>query len=56
VWPGRFAGDDLASFFAGLDLMPPGIKEGGVVGGTGFKALAAEATGAAGVTGTPWRR
>jgi hypothetical protein len=56
VWPGRFAGDDLASFFAGLDLMPPGIKEGGVVCGTGFKALAAEATGAAGVTGTPWRR
>jgi hypothetical protein len=56
VWPGRFATDDLASFFAGLDLVPPGIKEGGVVCGTGFKAQAANVTGAAGVTGTPWRR
>lgn len=56
VWPGRFAIDDLASFFAGLELVPPGIKEGGVVCGTGFKALAADVTGTAGVTGTPWRR
>jgi S-adenosyl methyltransferase len=56
VWPGRFGPDDLASFFAGLDLVPPGIKEGGVVCGTGFKAVAADVTGAAGITGTPWRR
>jgi len=56
VWPGRFSGDDLASFFAGFDLVPPGIKEGGVVCGTGFKALAAQATGAARAAGTPWRR
>jgi O-methyltransferase involved in polyketide biosynthesis len=53
VWPGRFTADDLASFFAGLELVPPGIKEGGVVCGTGFKALAVEVTGGA---GKPWRR
>ncbi|MCW2895458.1 MAG: hypothetical protein QOG28_1781 [Trebonia sp.] len=51
VWPGRFTTDDLASFFAGLDLVPPGIKEGGVACGTGFKAPASEGTGAAQVTG-----
>jgi SAM-dependent methyltransferase len=35
VWPGKFTGDDLGSVFAGLDLVPPGIKEGpGVKTGT----------------------
>jgi SAM-dependent methyltransferase len=37
VWPGRFTTDDLASFFAGLDLVPPGIQEGNVVRATGAK-------------------
>jgi S-adenosyl methyltransferase len=27
-WTGPFTGDDLASFFAGLDLLPPGVTEG----------------------------
>jgi S-adenosyl methyltransferase len=56
VWPGRFTTDDLASFFAGLDLVPPGITEGGVVCGTGFKAPAAEVTVAAVGTRKPWTR
>jgi SAM-dependent methyltransferase len=29
VWPGGFTADDLASFFAGLDLVPPGAGAGG---------------------------
>lgn len=37
VWPGGPAASDLASFFAGLDLMPPGIEEGTVVAATGRK-------------------
>jgi SAM-dependent methyltransferase len=37
VWPGGPAAADLASFFAGLDLMPPGIEEGTVVAATGRK-------------------
>ncbi|MGH3211339.1 MAG: SAM-dependent methyltransferase [Trebonia sp.] len=53
VWPGRFTADDLASFFAGLDLVPPGVNEGGITGGTGFKAAAA---GGAMSTGQPWTR
>jgi hypothetical protein len=56
VWPGRFTTDDLASFFAGLDLVPPGIAEGGVVCGTGFKAPAAEVTVAAVGTRKPRTR
>jgi hypothetical protein len=27
-WTGVFTADDLASFFAGLDLLPPGVTEG----------------------------
>ncbi len=27
-WTGPFTGADLASFFAGLDLLPPGVTEG----------------------------
>ncbi|HEY1819957.1 MAG TPA: SAM-dependent methyltransferase [Trebonia sp.] len=37
VWPGGFTAADLASFFAGLDLVPPGIEEGTVVRATGVK-------------------
>jgi hypothetical protein len=48
VWPGKFTADDLGSFFAGLDLVPPGIEagpvarkgevqEGSVVCATGIK-------------------
>ena len=28
TWTGAFTRDDLASFFAGLDLVPPGVTEG----------------------------
>ncbi len=37
VWPGRFTADDLGSFFAGLDLVPPGIREGKALCATGVK-------------------
>jgi len=42
VWPGKFTAEDLGSFFAGLDLVPPGIQEsgtgeGGVLCATGVK-------------------
>ena len=37
VWSGGLAPNDLASFLAGLDLMPPGIEEGPVVAATGRK-------------------
>ena len=37
VWPGGPAAADLAPFFAGLDLLPPGIEEGTVVAATGRK-------------------
>jgi S-adenosyl methyltransferase len=37
VWPGKFTADDLGSFLAGLDLVPPGVKEGVVVCATGLK-------------------
>lgn len=37
VWPGGLGAADLTSFFAGLDLMPPGIEEGTVVAATGRK-------------------
>jgi SAM-dependent methyltransferase len=56
VWPGRFTADDLASFFAGLDPVPPGVSEGGILCGTGFKAPAAEGAVATVRTGTPWKR
>jgi hypothetical protein len=28
TWTGEFTADDLASFFAGLDLVPPGVTQG----------------------------
>ena len=37
VWPGKFTADDLGSFFAGLDLLPPGIREGKALCATGLK-------------------
>ena len=37
VWPGRFSADDLGSFFAGLDLVPSGIREGKALCATGLK-------------------
>jgi hypothetical protein len=37
VWPGAFTAGDLGSFFAGLDLVPPGIGEGKALCATGFK-------------------
>jgi SAM-dependent methyltransferase len=37
VWPGHFTADDLGSFFAGLDLVPPGVKPGNVICATGVK-------------------
>jgi SAM-dependent methyltransferase len=56
VWPGRFTADDLASFFAGLDPVPPGVNEGGILCGTGFKAPAAAGAVPTARTGTPWTR
>jgi hypothetical protein len=53
VWPGGFTAAGLGSFLAGLDLVPPGIKDGRAVCGTGFKAPKAGATGGA---GQPWTR
>lgn len=37
VWPYGPTADDLASFFAGLDLLPPGIHEGPVLAAAGVK-------------------
>jgi SAM-dependent methyltransferase len=45
VWPGGITAADVASFFAGLDLLPPGIREGTVVCGTAVKPRAAAGTG-----------
>ncbi len=39
IWTGPFTVDDLASFFAGLDLVPPGVTEG--PGAPGGRALCA---------------
>jgi hypothetical protein len=41
VWPGKFTANELTSFLAGLDLVPPGIQEDAVVSATGRKAPAA---------------
>jgi hypothetical protein len=38
LWPGGLSAADLASFLGGLDLVPPPIAEGDVLGGTGYKA------------------
>jgi len=40
VAPGGFTEADVASFFAGLDLQPPGIEASDVLCGTGVKAAA----------------
>jgi hypothetical protein len=37
VSPGGFTTEDVAGFFVGLELLPPGIHEGPVLGGTGMK-------------------
>lgn len=37
VSPGGFSGEDIGSFFAGLDLVTPGIMEGEVLCGLGMK-------------------
>lgn len=54
VWPGKFTADDLASLLAGLDLVPPGIREDRIVCATGLKAPATETTGPAKGTGQRW--
>jgi SAM-dependent methyltransferase len=38
VWRGPFRPGDLASFLAGLELLPPGVKDGPAACATGFKA------------------
>jgi hypothetical protein len=38
LWPGGLSAADLASFLGGLDLVPPGITSGSVLGGTGYKS------------------
>jgi hypothetical protein len=38
VAPGGFTPEDMASFFAGLELVPPGIRPGPVLCATGVKA------------------
>lgn len=53
VWPGRLTAEDLGSFFAGLDLLPPGIREETIVSGTGLKA---PATGSPAPRGGPPER
>lgn len=40
VWPGRFTTDDLASFFAGLDMVAPASQEGEALCATGRKPQA----------------
>jgi hypothetical protein len=45
VWPGGLTAADVTSLFAGLDLLPPGVREGTVVGGTGVKPRATGGTG-----------
>jgi O-methyltransferase involved in polyketide biosynthesis len=37
VAPGGFTADDVTSFLGGLDLVPPGIRQGAVLCGTGVK-------------------
>lgn len=41
TWPGRFTADDLESFFAGLDLVPPGVQPGPGQPGSGQPAAGA---------------
>jgi SAM-dependent methyltransferase len=37
VWPDGPAAADVAAFFAGLDLLPPGVRDGQVIAATGVK-------------------
>jgi hypothetical protein len=37
VSPGGFAAEDMASLFGGLDLVPPGVRDGPVLHATGYK-------------------
>lgn len=37
VSPGGFTAEDIGSFFAGLDLVPPGLRDGEVLRGLGVK-------------------
>jgi len=48
TWPLPFTPDDLASFFTGLDLLPPGVHEG--PGAAGGRALCAMGVKPGGVT------
>jgi SAM-dependent methyltransferase len=54
VWPGQLIADDLGSLLAGLDLVPPGIREDRIVCATGLKAPVTETTGPAKGTGQRW--
>jgi hypothetical protein len=54
VWPGKFTADDLGSLLAGLDLVPPGIREDRIVCATGIKAPATQTTGPGKGTGQRW--
>ncbi len=45
VWPGPFTADELASFFAGLDLVPPGIQKGSTQEGSVLCAAGVKPTG-----------
>ena len=46
TWSGRFTADDLASFFSGLDLVPPGVRLGPGQPGAGQPDPAQRAGGA----------
>lgn len=37
VWPGGFTADDMAAFFGGLEVLPPGIQSGPVLRAIGMK-------------------
>ena len=54
VWPGKFTADDLGPLLAGLDLVPPGIREDRIVCATGLKAPATEAMRPGKGTGQRW--
>jgi SAM-dependent methyltransferase len=45
VWPTGFTADDLAAFFAGLDLLPPGVNQGPVLAAAGVKPRPGTGTG-----------
>jgi SAM-dependent methyltransferase len=45
VWPDGLTAGDLASFFAGLELLAPGIHEGAVLAAAGVKPVPGPPTG-----------